>query len=77
MARSTSCEMSNEARSKWPPTGFGPEDGDEARPVPMLLLALLVREREETLRLRLERTLSSGLQVDDEIELPRPVTPSH
>ena len=77
MARSTSREMSNEVRSEWPPTGFGPEDGDGARPVPMLLLALLVREREETLRFRLDRTLSSGLQVDDEIQFPRPEAPSH
>jgi hypothetical protein len=77
MARSTSCDMSNEARSEWPPTGFGPEDGDAARPVPMLLLALLVREREETLRLQLGGMLSSGLQVDDEIQFPRPVTTTH
>ena len=76
MARSMNQEISNEARWELP-SGFGPEDRDAARPVPMLLLALLVREREETLRLRLEATLFSGLQVDDEIEFPRPEAPSH
>ena len=76
MARSTR-ETSNEARSEWLPPGFGPEDGEGARPLPMLLLALLVHEREETLRLRLEATLFSGLQVDDEIEFPRPEAPTH
>ena len=41
MARSMNQEISNEARWELP-SGFGPEDGDAARPVPMLLLALLV-----------------------------------
>jgi hypothetical protein len=76
MARSTS-EVSNEARRESHPTGFGPEEGDAARPVPMLLLALLVSEREETLRLQLDGMLASGLQVDDEIQFPRPVTTTH
>ena len=77
MARSTRPEISNETRSDWLPPGFGPEGGEGARPLPMLLLALLVHEREETLRLRLGPSLFSNLQVDDEIEFPRPETPTH
>jgi predicted hotdog family 3-hydroxylacyl-ACP dehydratase len=51
---------------------FFDADDDITHPVPMLLLARLVNESEQTLRVRLDVPRSTDLQVDDELEVPSP-----